>query len=137
MKRSGPIKRYKRLPRSTKPIPKQGKPERKARRKKQTRDLHKTPEYLAVRAEAMERAGGRCEYVLEIKVQEGRTVFFVGPFRCTETDTPEHPLHCHLESYGAVGKLKAERAKMYCYRHHMLVESQLRPQNKNRLGRAS
>lgn len=82
----------------------------------------------------MERAGGRCEYVEKVRAD---TVFGrqTREIRCTVVDTDEEPLHCHLESYGAVGKLKAKRAKMYCYRHHMLVESQLRPQNQGKLGR--
>ena len=84
----------------------------------------------------MERARGQCEFRGETKLGSGfaqRTI----TWRCPMLDTKEHPLHAHLMSYGAVGKIKAERIKVLCYHHHMLVESELRPQNRGRLGRAS
>lgn len=102
-----------------------------ARRRARNAKRMRGPEYKAARAGAMERAGGRCEFVVKttiypvpVIVPEGcgisnaRAEFYEHE-RCPET----RRLHFHEEHYARGRILTADDGKIYCPPHHRFAES--------------
>ena len=103
------IKRSKPLKRSTKPI-RQVNPTAKSKRVKKLKQHYASAEYKAARKEAMERAGGRCEYA----------VIFL---RCVEM---EH-LEAHHRCYPKSRPLEASDLLICCRYHHNFLEKRDHP----------
>ena len=100
--------------------------ERQAKRKAKQQAWYRSPEYRRRRKESMERAGGRCEYIggSDADVSwDWRTGHYDPTVRrCEETER----LQMHEEKYGEKGADPKYR-KMYCKRHHELVEMRDHP----------
>ena len=102
-----------------------------ARRRARNAKRMRGPEYKAARVGAMERAGGRCEFVVKttiypvpVIVPEGcgisnaRAEFYEHE-RCPETTR----LQFHEERYARGRILTADDGKMVCPPHHRYLES--------------
>lgn len=88
-------------------------------------------EYRSARAEAMERAGNRCEGTSSMRIDPvdvrvtgegiyGATAHFYTYTRCTSTEN----LHAHHLRYPKSRPLTASDLKILCKFHHEFAESQ-------------
>lgn len=80
-------------------------------------------EYRAARAEAMERAGNRCEMSVPLLADIGNNVarhVELGMRRCPETER----LHAHHRHYPKTRTLEASDLLIVCKPHHEYLESQ-------------
>lgn len=104
--------------RSPEPIRKVN-PRRQARRKAGYRKLLSGKEYRAARAEALVRAGNRCEYAGHgfMRWLEGESIPI--SHRCSETDA----LHAHHIRYYHSRLITATDLQILCRPHHELAES--------------
>ena len=121
--RSGaPPKRKSWLARSTEPIP-QVNPKAKAKRKIGYRKMLRSKEYLAAKAEAMERAGNRCEWN-DVDTHTGfsprRDAFRNVTPRCEMTTE----LDAHHLRYPKSRPIAVTDLVILCNWHHRQAESQ-------------
>jgi hypothetical protein len=107
------------LSRSTKPMNKVN-PEQKARRKARRPRLT-----ASVRKAVLERDGHQCTERIAWWGSPLR------PLRCPETEC----LEVHHEHYKQTPENPLDGLKLLCRYHHHLLESQIRPWNRGRLGR--
>lgn len=84
-------------------------PERMRRVRKMQRAEWRSPEQQAVRTEAFERAGNRCEHVVTVGEWE---------HRCRETEK----LEAHHLRYPKTRPLRASDLRVLCRKHHELEE---------------
>jgi hypothetical protein len=103
-----------RIKRSTKPIPKVN-PRRQAKRKAGYRKMLASPEYKSARAEALERAGDKCEEIMHPEFYGQRTT----AWRCGEVKG----LHAHHLRYPKTRPLASSDLKILCKWHHEQAES--------------
>jgi hypothetical protein len=110
-----PSKPRKRIPRSQNPIQKVN-PRRKAKRDARYRKMLSGKEYRSARAEALVRAGNRCEYQFDVSVYLDRVNAFI---RCDVTEE----LHAHHLRYPKTRPLRASDLKILCRPHHEQAEA--------------
>lgn len=127
--KNSPLRRGKPLRRGSKPLARRSPVKavnkaRQAKRRAEYAGYLKSPQWKALRAEAMERAGNRCEHRDDMAVN---SVFGTVPslfslrIRCRETDR----LQVHHTRYPRVlGTESIDTLQVLCARHHDLAESQ-------------
>lgn len=106
------------IKRSTKPIRKVN-PKAKAKRVIGYRKMLASKEYKAARAEAMERAGDRCEATIDVYDTSCGKITRVYTQRCAW----RWDLHAHHLRYPKVRPLAASDLKILCKHHHEQAES--------------
>lgn len=131
MKRT-PLKRHRPLSPGRKGLTRSGKlrPFGVTRRKKKSKyDAYmKSPTWKKKRKEAIERAGGRCEWT-EDRIERESGFPVKREWRCTAR---EH-LTVHHKSYARFGGGELPQdLQCLCVRHHEMVEDETRPWNRNR-----
>lgn len=114
--------------------PRKSNPKRVAKRKAGYRKMLSGKEYKAARAEAMERAGNRCEVWLSwtdrTYVNNAPPIPFnyTGVLNATTTHVMRCPsvedLHAHHKSYPKTRPLEASDLTICCKPHHEYLESQ-------------
>lgn len=102
------------LPRSQKKI-RQVNPEATRKRRLRNQKRMRSPEYKAARAGAIERSGGRCEFVENFAPV---VPFVMAQLRCPETTR----LQFHEKHYAPGRILTADDGEMLCPTHHRLAE---------------
>jgi hypothetical protein len=113
IKRSSVPPRKSPVPRSSKPIPKVNVVATAKRKKRHAKD-RRSKETQSVYAEAMERAGNRCEFVTEIHAMGD-----VLRQRCPWTEKLEH----HHKSYPKGRRLRASDIAILCDYHHNRISA--------------
>lgn len=94
--------------------------------------LRQTSHSKAIRRERLEFCRGRCEAGAWVQ-SSGSGWQRVERFeRCTVMHNDPDPLECHHVHYQRAGHELLDDVRMYCKRHHDLVESEVRPWNQNR-----